>query len=249
MSILEGFINAVDRARTSAKYVNKKVEDFAVPSVEEIDTVILDMDGTLLDLHFDQEVWNRVLPERFAAASGCSVEAARAEVTARMDPAKGTLDWYCLDYWEDVLGINLAALEVEHDHLVRPRPGAIDFLETVAKSTHRIILATNAQPASMQRKFDITGIDRYFDGIRSSHYYGMCKEDPTFWPAFTADLVIDPARALFIDDTHAVLRAARQFGIAYIYGIRRPSMHGQMFSSTEFHCINTFDELLTTIGD
>mgnify|MGYP001169546496 CR=1 FL=1 len=120
---IENWINrfrSKNRDRRLIIYVNKKIEDFAVPSVEEIDTVILDMDGTLLDLHFDQEVWNRVLPERFAAASGCSVEAARAEVTARMDPAKGTLDWYCLDYWEDVLGINLAALEVEHAHLVRP---------------------------------------------------------------------------------------------------------------------------------
>ena len=143
--------------------MNKEVEDFAVPNAGEIDTIILDMDGTLLDLHFDQEVWNRVLPERFAAEFSCSVEAARAEVSARMDPAKGTLDWYCLDYWEDVLGINLTALEVEYAHLVCPRPGAIDFLEAVAKSTHRIVLATNAQPASMQRKFDITGIDRYFD--------------------------------------------------------------------------------------
>jgi len=229
--------------------VSKKVAAFAVPGVEEIDTVILDMDGTLLDLHFDQEVWNRVLPERFATASGRSVEAAKAEVTARMNPAKGTLDWYCLDYWEDVLGINLAALEIEHAHLVRPRPGAIEFLETVAKSSHRVVLATNAQPSSMQRKFDITGIDRYFDGIRSSHYYGTCKEDPAFWPAFTTDLGIDPSRSLFIDDTHSVLRAARRFGIAYVYGIRQPSMHGQTFSSTEFHCIDTFNELLATIGN
>jgi HAD superfamily hydrolase (TIGR01509 family) len=244
MSIPEGFINAVGLAPTLAKYVNKKI---ARPGADEIDTVILDMDGTLLDLHFDQEVWNRVLPRRFASASGCSVESAKAEVAARLDSAKGTLDWYCLDYWEDILGIDLAALEIEHAHLVRPRPGAIEFLERLAKSPHRVVLATNAQPSSMQRKFDITGIDRYFDGIRSSHHYGTCKEDPKFWPVFTADLAIDPSRSIFIDDSHAVLQAALQFGIAYVYGIRQPSSFGQEFSSTKFHCIGAFDELLGII--
>ncbi len=228
-----------------------KSKDLCIAALvaNEIETVILDMDGTLLDLHFDQEVWNRLLPERYAIASGCTIESAQTEVAARMCSSKRTLAWYRLDHWYDILGIDLAALEVEFSHLVQPRPGAIELLEVLAASELRVILATNAEPRSMQRKFDITGIDRYFDAIGCSHHYGTCKEDPIFWPAFTSELAIDPSTALFIDDDHNVLHTAIAFGIAYVYGVRRPSSRGPELTSDNFHCLEEFDELRMAVSE
>lgn len=215
---------------------------------DEIDTVILDMDGTLLDLHFDQEVWGRLLPERFAARFKCSVERAKAEVSARLEASRGTLAWYCLDHWTELLGIDVAALELELAHLVRPRPGALEFLSALEQSGHRRVLATNAHPNSMRRKFDITGIDVYFDIIGCSHHYGTCKEDPAFWPAFAGDLGINPSSAMLIDDNHAVLSAARQFGIGHVYGVSYPDTCGPRISSAEFHCLDSFAELIRLDG-
>jgi putative hydrolase of the HAD superfamily len=37
-----------------------------------IDTVLLDMDGTLLDLRFDNWFWQELIPSRYAAAHGLS---------------------------------------------------------------------------------------------------------------------------------------------------------------------------------
>jgi len=247
-SIRVAYISAVGRARISAKCVKNNEQSVAALTANDIDTVILDMDGTLLDLHFDQEVWNRMLPERFALASGCTVDTAMTEVAQRMRSANRTLAWYRLDHWHEVLGIDLAALEVEFSHLVQPRPGAIEFLKILAESALRVVLATNAEPGSMQRKFDLTGIDRYFDEIGNSHHYGTCKEDPAFWPAFTNKLAIDPSTALLIDDDHAVLQTAIKFGIANVYGVRRPSSSGPELASTDFHCINSFDELLNALS-
>lgn len=35
-----------------------------------IDTVLLDMDGTLLDLHFDNHFWLSLVPQEFKQATG-----------------------------------------------------------------------------------------------------------------------------------------------------------------------------------
>ena len=201
------------------------------------------MDGTLLDLYFDTQVWGVTLPERFARAAGLSLAEAGEEVARRLDSARGTLDWYCLDHWTAQLGIDVAGLEQELGHLVTPRPGAIAFLEQLAAAPPRVILATNAHPSGMRRKFALTGIDRYFDAIASSHDYGDCKETQRFWQTFTAAFDIEPSKALLIDDNHNVLTAARDFGIAYLYGVSLPDTRGPVSASEEFCCLDTFGAL------
>jgi putative hydrolase of the HAD superfamily len=210
---------------------------------DDIETVILDMDGTLLDLHFDHKVWNCLLPERFALAFDCSIAEAKLEIANQLDASRGTLAWYCLDHWTERLGVDVAALEKELSHLVKPRPGAIGFLKLLEKAGHRLVLATNAHPSSMQRKFDITGIDNYFHIIGCSHHYGACKEERAFWSAFSEDLAIEPSAAMLIDDNHAVLGAAREFGIDYLYGVCYPNTLGPRVTSTEFPCIDMFSDL------
>jgi len=47
---------------------------------QEVDTVLLDMDGTLLDLAFDNYFWQKLVPETYGAKLGISPQAAQAAI-------------------------------------------------------------------------------------------------------------------------------------------------------------------------
>ena len=58
-----------------------------------IDTVMLDMDGTLLDLQFDTWFWLTLVPEHYAALHGISVEAAKLRLRPKFVDIAHTLQW------------------------------------------------------------------------------------------------------------------------------------------------------------
>ncbi|WP_342768354.1 hypothetical protein [Kushneria sinocarnis] len=64
-----------------------------------IDTVLLDMDGTLLDLHFDTHFWLEHLPRRYCEIHRLETSHGHALVE-RILAERGTLDWYSLRYWQ-----------------------------------------------------------------------------------------------------------------------------------------------------
>ncbi len=208
-----------------------------------VDCVILDMDGTLLDLNFDNQLWSELLPRRYAARAGVELAPARAEVAHRLEARRGTLPWYCLEHWSEAFGVDMHGLETELAHLIRPRPGAIDFLDFVHSRGLRQVLATNAHPASLARKLAATGIERYFTDVVSAHTLGASKEFPEFWAALTARVPFDPARTLFIDDNAQVRRAARDWGVAYVYGIAQPDSRGPRLVAEDTRLLEDFAEL------
>lgn len=209
-----------------------------------LSAVILDMDGTLLDLHFDDQVWNHRLPQTIAERRGCALDEARREVAETIAAARGTLNWYCLDYWGELFDVSIHAIERELAGLIRARPGTLDFLRHLGERGIRTVLATNAHPRSLAHKLQRTGIGRYFSAIRSAHPYGHPKEHEGFWTAFAADLDIDPATSLFVDDNVAVLDAARRFGISELYGIHRPSSSGAWRDYAEYPAVDSLAELI-----
>jgi 5'-nucleotidase len=194
------------------------VENF---SWDPIDTVFLDLDGTLLDLSFDSDFWLDSIPRAYAVARGLSVEQARGELAPRFRAIEGTLDWYCIDYWTRELGLHVAALKRTQAHRVAWLPGAEDFLRSVRKLGKRVVLLTNAHPQVLQIKDEQTGVTRYLDAAISSHRFGWPKESRQFWRRLQEVEPFDPGRTVFLDDSPAVLSAAREAGIRWVYGIRR----------------------------
>jgi putative hydrolase of the HAD superfamily len=192
------------------------------PAWSAIDTVCLDMDGTVLDLRFDNLFWLEALPRRWGEHHGVPAEEAIAQLRARFDARRGTLEWYCIDHWSEELDFDIAALKFEMRAHIRYLPGAPRFLEAVRALGKRLLLTTNAHPISLAVKDGEAGLARHFDGLVSSHEFGVPKEQAEFWTLLRQHHSVDPATTLFVDDSALVLEAARRAGVREIYQVLQP---------------------------
>ncbi len=209
-----------------------------------IDTVLLDMDGTLLDLRFDNWFWQELLPERWGAARGLGLADAQRELKPVFEREEGTLNWYCVDHWSRTLELDVAALKREHEHKIRVHPYVIDFLDAVRGLGKRVVLVTNAHRHALDIKLGATGIGGHFDAVHSSHDYGAPKEAAAFWQRLAAREHFEPATTLFVDDSRAVLEAAREFGIAHVIAVAKPDSERDARYHDGFTHIHDFRELM-----
>ena len=215
-----------------------------LPCWQAIDTVLLDMDGTLLDLRFDNYFWLDLVPERYAAKHGLTLDQAREVLRPMFADRQGTLDWYCTDFWTRALSLDIAGMKREVREHVRFLPGAEQFLRALREKNVRVALVTNAHRDSLKVKATQTGLLDYFDVVFSSHSFGMPKEHPAFWQQLEAALGFDPQRTLFVDDSHSVLRAAKNHGIAHIFAISKPDSAMDKREITEFMSDEAVSQLL-----
>jgi len=208
-----------------------------------IDTVLLDMDGTLLDLHFDSYFWLQHLPARYASIHGVAPDIARQQLLERIMKEQGSLNWYCVDYWSRELQVDIAALKQEIADKVAFRPHVPDFLRALGQAGKRAVIVTNAHRKSLELKLARTGLERLVDRIICSHDYGLPKEQTRFWRELQADEPFNPARTLLIDDSLAVLRSAERFGIGYLLSIAQPDSQQPPREPQEFVAVGHFGEL------
>lgn len=210
----------------------------------EIDTVLLDMDGTLLDLHFDNHFWLEYLPQRYAEHHGISRAMAELELKPLFENHAGKLTWYCLDFWSDELRLSVKDLKREVAHLIALRPDADRFLAALRQAGKRVALITNAHRDSLSLKLEKVELAPWFDRLISSHDYGFPKEDQQFWFTLQQDFGFDPARTLFIDDSLPILRSAGSYGIAHLLAVRQPDSRRGPKDTEEFAAVEAYLDLL-----
>jgi putative hydrolase of the HAD superfamily len=219
-----------------------------MPDWGRIDTVLLDMDGTILDLKFDNTFWGELVPAHFAAVRGLDVEAAKALVYTAYAAKRGTLDWYCLEYWSRELALDLEQLKREARELIAWLPQAEEFVHRVRALGKRLALVTNAHTTTLAIKDEHLDFRGHFDAVYSSHTFGSPKESAPFWSALMAAERFDRARTLFVDDSLPVLRAARNFGVGWIYAIARPDSSQPRREIAEFPAVTSIDELMPEVA-
>ena len=210
----------------------------------KINTVLLDMDGTLLDLNFDNHFWLEFIPERYALKNQLNIEEARNILLPLFKSMEGKLEWYCLDYWSKALDLDIAGLKAEISGLISVLPHVTEFLSALKQTNKRVLLVTNAHRDSLSLKMEKTCLQPFFDDIICSHDFGFAKEHQEFWQTFQDQQGWDKQSTLMVDDSLAVLRAAQTFGISHLISINQPDSKKAAKTITEFSAINDFREIM-----
>lgn len=216
---------------------------------QQITTVLLDMDGTLLDLHFDNYFWLQFLPLKYAEQFGVSNEEGHRVLTQAAEETHGTLNWYCLDYWSERLNMPVAALKQDIVDKIQYRPYVKDFLAMLKQQGKRTVIVTNAHRDSVDLKMANTGLDQLVDRIISSHDYQEPKESQAFWQHLQKDEAFDVATTLLIDDSQAVLKSAQTWGFKHLLTIFHPDSKKAPNTDSEHPGIHHFDELMPAQDD
>jgi putative hydrolase of the HAD superfamily len=209
-----------------------------------IDTVLLDMDGTLLDKYFDDYFWEHYVPQVFAEKHGMDHEQSRNTLLQRYRAVESTLQWTDLDFWSEQLDLDIPALKRSIDHLVAVHPYVFDFLDFLKQHGKRTCLVTAAHDKTLQIKLAKTELGPRFDRIVCAGEIGLPKENPSFWQRLQETLGFRRSQTLLADDTASVLQAARQHGIEHLVFVAKPSSRSPVRHSADFLSITTFNELM-----
>ena len=209
----------------------------------KIDTVLLDMDGTLLDLYFDNYFWLEYLPICYAKQHQLTVAQANQILLPLLASYKGQLAWYCTDFWSDKLQLPIVQMKRDTADKIAWRPQAQEFLKQLQTMGKRRILVTNAHRDSLTIKLQQVGLENELDQLISSHDYGYPKEDQRFWLALQQATGFNPQRSVFFDDSEPVLASAKQYGVAYNLAIAKPDSQGQAKSYQDFAALDNFLDL------
>ena len=199
-----------------------------------IDTVLLDMDGTLLDLHFDNFFWLKYLPQCYAEKNNLSLAQADAYLTPLLASYTGQLNWYCVEFWSQKLDLPIKQMKQDTAHLIALRANSDQFLTCLQAAGKHCVLVTNAHRDSLEIKLKTVHLAPLLDVIVSSHDYGYPKEDQRFWNTLSDKIDFDPQRSLFIDDSLPVLRSAQRYGIGHLRAVLQPDSLGSDKDCAEF---------------
>ena len=205
---------------------------------------MLDMDGTILDLAYDNYMWLTHVPSHWAEQNDMSLEDARRLLLEKFGAAEGDLRWYCLDHWSEFLGLDVYQLHRDNHHMIDFLPGAREFLQEIRDANIRLLLVTNSHQSTLDLKQEVTGLVEFFDGVHTSHEYGYAKERQEFWHALQDDAGFDPETTMFVDDSRPVLTSAAKYGVRHPVAISRPDTSRPASDHEDFVSVQGISELV-----
>lgn len=212
---------------------------------DEIDTVLLDMDGTLIDLHHEDVFWSEMVPKAYAKKHGMELPDAKKVVFHEYEKkSPRSLMWGDVSRWEKELGLPVRSMRRRIKPLVKLHPHTLRFLRFLKKRNKRVHLVTAADPKDIDIEMAHTKIGEYFDGIYTIIDLGVTKHYPLFWKRLQSKINFDKNRTLLAEDNESILRAAKKFGIKYVVFKSKSSSRKPPRVPKGLFCVHHFDDLL-----
>jgi putative hydrolase of the HAD superfamily len=181
--------------------------------------ILSDLDGVILDLSYDIKFWELWLPENVADQTNQSIEEAQAKIQAEIDAQRGTLNFYDLNYWDDLLNVDCMQIIKAKEEKCSYLEGSYEALQRLSILKNPKHILTNGDPRAQEYKAEIQDFLKFFDSIFYSMHAGYPKEQKEFWALARHNLNLDFEDAIFIDDDFKVVTAAVKAGIKQVFWI------------------------------
>ena len=178
--------------------------------------ILSDLDGVILDLAYDIKFWELWLPEQVANQTNKSIEETKAEIKAEIDIQRGTLNFYDLNYWDDLLNVDCMQIFKEKTERCSYLGGSYEALQRLSTLKNPKYILTNGDPRIQEYKAETQNFLEFFDSIFYSMHVGYPKESKEFWALARHNLNLDFEDTIFIDDDLKVVTAAANAGIKQV---------------------------------
>jgi putative hydrolase of the HAD superfamily len=215
---------------------------------KEIEHVLLDMDGTLLDRYFDDYFWEHLVPERYAEKHKITFGNAREQLFKRYKAHEGTLNWTDIDFWSKELDLDILALKEQIRHLIEVHTHVEDFLRMLRSRKIKTFIVTNAHYKVLDMKLKKTDLGRFLTGAITSFEIGFPKEKIDFWRIAEQRLGFQKEKTMLVDDTLEILKTAKKYGIKFLIYKAKSNSRIKPLPSSEFKTILDFGELMRDEG-
>ena len=181
--------------------------------------ILSDLDGVILNIDYDIKFWESWLPEYIANQSSLTEEEAKAELLSKIDLQRGTLNFYDLNYWDDLLDLDCMEIIKEKEEKCSYLEGSYEALQRLSTLENPKYILTNGDPRIQEYKAETNDFLKFFDSIFYSMLVGYPKESREFWALARHNLNLDFENTIFIDDDFKVVTAAVKAGIKQVVWI------------------------------
>ena len=182
---------------------------------KDIECLLIDMDGVILDNAYDNDFWQNQIPEVIADSKSIAFDDAKRLAIQIFNYKKNTKDWYDVDYWSNMLNIDIEAQKRSEKSFSRISlyDGVIDTL-SVLKNKTKMILITNAHRKTLNIKLEKYNLTPYFDEMVCAHELNYVKEDIELWYMLRSKYRLDYEKTLLVEDTINNINVGLSAGIS-----------------------------------
>lgn len=177
--------------------------------------MLVDMDGVILDNTYDNNFWQNQIPGVISKNKNISFEDAKRLAVQIFNYKKNTKDWYDVDYWSNMLNVDIEAEKrssISFDR-IQLYEGVTKTLNKL-KDNFRLILITNAHRKTLNIKLEKYNLSPYFENMICAHELHYVKENIQLWYMLKSRFKLDYTKTLLIEDTINNIKVGLSAGIS-----------------------------------